>query len=87
MAGNQVDCAFLSGLAREIGGTEELIGAIAAANTARHVQELIDAAGLTAFYRRLCETAAENCKAVIANKLSVDVVLFDFDGAIRGSTD
>ncbi|HJT78970.1 MAG TPA: cobalt-precorrin-5B (C(1))-methyltransferase, partial [Gemmataceae bacterium] len=83
VAGNQVDCAFLAQVARDLGGPAELVEAIAAANTARHVQELIEAAGFTRFYARLCELAAEHCAAA-AGELAVEVVLFDFDGRVLG---
>jgi len=87
VAGNQVDCVFLSTVARELGASEELTGAIAAANTARHVQELVEAAGFTQFYNRLCERAADQCAAVVAGRLAVEVVLFDFDGRVLGTAE
>jgi cobalt-precorrin-5B (C1)-methyltransferase len=61
-----------------------LVEAITAANTARHVQELIDAAGFTRFYPRLCELAAEHCAAAASGRLAVEVVLFDFEGRVLG---
>jgi len=84
VAGNQVDCPFLAGVARELGAPEELAAAIAAANTARHVQELIEAAGFVGFYNRLCELAARACAAVVGGRLAVEAVLFDFDGRVLG---
>jgi cobalt-precorrin-5B (C1)-methyltransferase len=84
VAGNQVDCAFLARVARDAGGSEALAEAVTGANTARHVQELVEAAALTAFYAHLCERAAEQCSAVVAGKLRVDVVLFDFEGRVLG---
>jgi cobalt-precorrin-5B (C1)-methyltransferase len=84
VAGNQVDCAFLAATARELGGPVALVEAIRAANTARHVQELIDAAGFTRFYLRLCELAAEQCAAAASGLVAVDVVLFDFNGRVLG---
>jgi cobalt-precorrin-5B (C1)-methyltransferase len=86
VAGNQVDCAFLEQVARDLGGPPELVEAIAAANTARHVQELIEAAGFTRFYARLCDLAAEQCAAVTPGKLAAEVVLFDFDGRVLGKS-
>jgi cobalt-precorrin-5B (C1)-methyltransferase len=80
VAGNQVDCAFLSDLARELHANEELVTAVAAANTARHVQELIEAAGFAGFYTRLCERAAANCSAVVQGRVRVRVILFNFEG-------
>ena len=84
VAGNQVDRVFLGQVARELGASEELGAAIAAAHTARHVQELIEAAGFAHFYPRLCELAAAQCSAVVGAGLAVEVVLFDFDGRILG---
>jgi cobalt-precorrin-5B (C1)-methyltransferase len=80
VAGNQVDFVFLARLARELGASEELVAAIASANTARHVHELVRAAGLVCFYSRLCETAARRCSELVHSKLTVRVVLFDFEG-------
>src|SRR5262245_35725179 len=79
---NQVDFAFLSRVAAELGAPASLVEAIAAGNTARHVQELVDAAGFKSFYNRLGELAAQQCHAEVAGKLAIDVVLFDFDGNI-----
>jgi cobalt-precorrin-5B (C1)-methyltransferase len=85
VAGNQVDCAFLGQVARDLGAPPELVAAIAGANTARHVQELIEGAGFTRFYSRLCELAAQHCAAVAPGKLRIEVVLFDFDGRVLGT--
>jgi cobalt-precorrin-5B (C1)-methyltransferase len=84
VAGNQVDYAFLAQLARELCANLELVAAIASANTARHVQELVEAARFGIFYHRLCELAAVQCAQVVHGKLSVEVVLFDFDGRTLG---
>jgi cobalt-precorrin-5B (C1)-methyltransferase len=84
VAGNQVDCAFLGQVARDLGAPLELAAAITAANTARHVQELIETAGFTRFFTRLCELAKEQCAAVVPGKMAVGVVLFDFDGCVLG---
>ncbi|HYT93724.1 MAG TPA: cobalt-precorrin-5B (C(1))-methyltransferase [Gemmataceae bacterium] len=85
VAGNQVDCAFLAQVARELGAPAELAAAVAAANTARHVQELIEAGGFGCFFVRLCELAAEQCAAVVKGGPAIEVVLFDFDGRILGT--
>jgi cobalt-precorrin-5B (C1)-methyltransferase len=83
VAGNQVDCAFLAEVARELGAPPGLAEAVAAANTARHVQELVEAAGFGVFFARLCELAAGRCFAV-AERLALEVVLFDFEGRVLG---
>jgi cobalt-precorrin-5B (C1)-methyltransferase len=84
VAGNQVDCAFLAQVASELGASKELTTAIAGANTARHVQELIAAAGLARFYTRLCELAAQQCSMTVAARLQIQVTLFDFEGQVLG---
>lgn len=84
VAGNQVDCVFLARVARELGASDDLVTAIAAANTARHVQELVEAAGFQRFYPRLCQLAATHCAAVVPGQLSVEVILFDFNGTELG---
>jgi cobalt-precorrin-5B (C1)-methyltransferase len=84
VAGNQVDCAFLAGVIRDMGGPAGLAKDVEHANTARHVQELVEAAAFPSFYSRLCELAAEQCVAAASGKLTIDVVLFDFDGRILG---
>lgn len=87
VAGNQVDCAFLAQVARELGAAEELAAAVAAANTARHVQELIEAAAFGRFFARLCALAAEKCAAAVDGRVRVEVVLFDFDGRVLGTAE
>jgi hypothetical protein len=49
------------------------------------VQELIEAAGFTRFFTRICELAAERCAEVVAGRLAVEVVLFDFEGRVLGT--
>jgi cobalt-precorrin-5B (C1)-methyltransferase len=85
VAGNQVDCGFLATVARDLGAPPGLAEVIATANTARHVQELVEAAGFTRFFARLCELAAEQCAAVAP--VAVEVVLFDFDGKVLGQAE
>ena len=82
VAGNQVDPVFLSELAREAGGDDGLVAAVAAANTARHAQELVLAARVGAFFDVVVERVVAQCRAVVQDALAVDAVLFDFDGAV-----
>lgn len=82
VAGGGVDVAFLADLARAAGAPVDLVAAIAGANTARHVEELIDAAGFPAFYRHVAERAASTCNAHAGRRLDLEMVLFDFDGRV-----
>lgn len=84
VAGNQVDPPFLAGIARECGADEPLAAAVSSANTARHVQELVQAAGLGGFFDRLAQLVADRSVAYVKGKLAVDAVLFDFDGKVLG---
>jgi cobalt-precorrin-5B (C1)-methyltransferase len=84
VAGNQVDCTFLAQVAGGLGAPAELIASIGAANTARHVLELVEGAGFTRFFTRLCELAAEQGAAVAPGKVTLEVALFDFEGRVLG---
>ncbi len=82
VAGGGVDVAFLADLARNAGAPAGLVRAIAGANTGRHVEELVDAAGFGAFYRHVADRTAESCRAHVGGRLAVEVVLFDFEGRV-----
>jgi cobalt-precorrin-5B (C1)-methyltransferase len=82
VAGGGVDVAFLADLAREAGAPADLIAAIAMANTARHVEELVDAAGFPTFYEFVARRSAAACHAHVGGRLTVEVVLLDFEGGV-----
>ena len=82
VAGGGVDVAFLADLARDAGAPADLVAAIAAANTARHVEDLVDAAGFEGFYRHVADRTAEVCRAHAGGRLAVEVILFDFSGRV-----
>jgi cobalt-precorrin-5B (C1)-methyltransferase len=84
VAGNQVDVAFLADLARQAGGTSEVQRAIATANTARGAQEIALAAGLKRFFELVAAAAADVCFRAIEGTMGIEVLLFDFDGALLG---
>jgi cobalt-precorrin-5B (C1)-methyltransferase len=88
VAGGAVDVAFLADLARDAGAPDELVAAIAHANTGRHVEDLIRAAGLTSFYLHVVERAATACNRHVGGRLALEVVMFDGEGQIlaRGAS-
>jgi cobalt-precorrin-5B (C1)-methyltransferase len=88
VAGNQVDPIFLADLAARAGASAELQAAIRDANTARHVQELVQEAGLKEFFRVLTDKVVEQSVRFVRGKLAVDAILFDSDGTMlaRGAT-
>ena len=82
VAGGGVDVAFLAELARDAGASAGLVEAIAVANTARHVEDLIDAANSPAIYAHIAAKAAAACNAHVGGRLDLEVVLFDFGGRV-----
>jgi len=84
VAGNQVDPSFLAELAVGCGAGPELVGTIRGANTARHVQELVQAAGLGAFFTALAQEVARRSHGYVRGRLAVSTLLFDFDGTLLG---
>lgn len=84
VAGNQVDPAFLAAIAAEAGAPAHLIHAVRDANTARHVQELALASGFPALFDAICARVAERCAAHVREMLTLDVIMFDFEGRLIG---
>ncbi len=85
VAGNQVDTAFLAEVAAGCGAGPALRAAIRGANTARHVGELVEEAGLApAFYGELASLTRARCADHVRGRLQVEALLFDFAGQILG---
>lgn len=84
-AGSEVNTALLAEVARGIGADPFLCDAIAVANTGRHVQELVIAAGLQSFFDALCERVAVVLSAHLRSPLVLRVFLVDFSGTLLGS--
>lgn len=88
-AGSEVDTALLAEIARGVGAESALIAEIAAANTGRHVQELVTAAGLPGFFDALCERAVvmlgDHLAARHPRPPRLQAVLCDFTGPALGS--
>lgn len=82
VAGNQVDPVFLANVATAAGAAGSLVEEIAVANTARHVQELVQAAGLTSFFEALAALVALRSFERVKGRFPIDTILFDFDGAV-----
>ena len=84
VAGNQVDPPFLAEVAAGIGASAELQSHIRGANTARHVQELVQSAGLSGFFDDLAKMVVKQSSDYVAGRLSLEALLFDFDGRLLG---
>ena len=84
VAGNQIDTGYLANLAERAGGDPDLVQAVRAANTARHAQELVTAAGLVRFFDLLCADVVRSSARLVGSRPEVRVLLFDFDGRLLG---
>lgn len=83
-AGSEVDMKFLASVAREAGAGEDLAGRIEGANTGRHVQEICQGAGFSAFFGRLAERIAAACGGHANGGIEVEAILTDFEGNVLG---
>jgi cobalt-precorrin-5B (C1)-methyltransferase len=78
---SKVDPAFLAALTAEAGGDGAVVAAVSEANSARHAYELWAAAGLTSAPDVLCAKVASNLAAYVKDRIGVDTIMVDFEGA------
>jgi cobalt-precorrin-5B (C1)-methyltransferase len=88
VSGHAIDFARLSQLAREEGLDEALCGELAAANTGRHLLDLVRDTDNRSYLNRLCREAQQHADSYTASALDIQVQLIDFDGLLlAGSND
>jgi cobalt-precorrin-5B (C1)-methyltransferase len=75
---------FMAKLAKESHASEKVIDLIKNANTARHVSEIINDNGIGSYYDLLCKYAFFQLSNYSNNKLSIDIIMFDFEGNVIG---
>ena len=80
--GSKVDMNFLTELAKKTDATNNIIQKIKAANTARHVLEIIKKESLTQFFHEICKKVYFQMRKHSEEKISIEVILFDFDGNV-----
>ena len=80
--GSKVDMKFLSELAKNCEASETIIDTIQKANTARHVSEIIKENKIVGFFEQICEKTVYQMKKHLDGEISLEVILFDFDGEI-----
>jgi len=80
--GSKVNMKFLSELAQKCGANKEIIQQIMTANTARHVSELIKENKIEGFFEQICNETHKHMEKHSENNVSLEVILFDFDGNI-----
>ena len=78
---SKVDPQFLAALTAEAGGDDDVVAAVSEANSASHAYELWEAAGLTGAPDVLCAKVARNLAAYVKDRIAVDAIMVDFEGA------
>ena len=78
---SKVDPQFLAALTAEAGGDDNVVAAVSEANSARHAYELWEGAGLTGAPDVLCAKVAGNLAAYVKDRIAVDAIMVDFEGA------
>ncbi|MBI2908459.1 MAG: cobalt-precorrin-5B (C(1))-methyltransferase [Chloroflexi bacterium] len=79
-----VEQSFLAEVAADCGADPSQVRAILEANTARQSADILSASGWGKAFERLCQLAAENCRAHVEGGLAVDCILVDFQGNTLG---
>jgi cobalt-precorrin-5B (C1)-methyltransferase len=77
---SRVDNQLLARVARATGAPAEVIGAATETETARHFFDACVTANSLAPLDELCRLAASACRAHVADALTVDVLMVDFEG-------
>ena len=80
--GSKVNMEFLSELARKCKAEENIIKKIKNANTARNVQEIILESNVKGFFDEICSNVYKQMKSHSESNISIEIILFDFDGNI-----
>jgi cobalt-precorrin-5B (C1)-methyltransferase len=78
---SKVDPQFLAALTAEAGGDDDVVAAVSEANSARHAFELWEAAGVDGAPELLCAKVAANLAAYVKDRIAVDAIMVDFEGA------
>ena len=80
--GSKVNMEFLADLAKNSGANDNLVNQIKNANTARHVQEIIQENKLDEFFRKVCSKVYDHMTEYSENEVEIEVVLYNFDGSV-----
>ncbi|MFB5759967.1 cobalt-precorrin-5B (C(1))-methyltransferase [Paenibacillus medicaginis] len=79
-----VDFGFLAGIARDAGASPELAEAVAVANTASQVADLMTEAQCLKFFELLCGCACRHCLEHAGGGITVEMVLVTMKGQVLG---
>ena len=83
--GSKVDMAFLAELAGRCNADKVTMEDIKKANTARHVLEIIKQNKIAGFFKLVCEETYKQMRRHSEGRVSLEVILFDFDGGVLAS--
>lgn len=83
-SGSEVDIGMLAGIAKSRGAPDAVVEEIGKANTARHVQEIVERNPIPGFYDTICERVVRNCLKHIKKKARISCLLTDFEGKRLG---
>jgi cobalt-precorrin-5B (C1)-methyltransferase len=79
-----VDFGFLAEVAREAGVNESLAAAVAEANTATQVADMMTEANALSFFEKLCTYACQHCLEHAGGGIVVEMILVTMKGNVLG---
>ena len=89
VAGNQVDVAFLTEIARSVGASDDCLTRMSKTTSCREFQEIALAENMTEIYPILCDLVCKKSAEFLKEdsaKLIIDALCFDFEGNLLGSS-
>lgn len=84
VAGSEVDLGFLADVGQEAGAPPDVVEEIRSANTARHVQEIVERRQVQSYWDIVARKVCEQCRRHVENRLIVECILVDFEGKVIG---
>ena len=81
----EVDFDFLAQIAGQLGADGQLTANIREANTAHHVQVMLDKAGILGMEPRLAHMAADQAAAFVGGAFGIEVLVWDMKGNLLAS--
>jgi cobalt-precorrin-5B (C1)-methyltransferase len=82
--GSHVDMEFMANLASDCDCSSDIQSKILKANTARHVQEIINEHRISGYFDMICNCAHTTLIKDNEPSLNLQIVMFDFDGKVCG---
>jgi cobalt-precorrin-5B (C1)-methyltransferase len=83
--GSHINMEFMAKIASRCSSSAAVIEEIKKANTARHVSEIVDSNRVEGFYDAICKEVFDQLKEYSSGRIKLQVILFEFDGKVRGS--